>query len=302
VTEEMVVGVIVTYYPSVGPLSDLLSALQPQVDSVVVVDNGSPESFKVWLSERVDTSVQGVFLDENRGIAAAQNVGVRWARERYASHVLLLDQDSLPASDMVARLLDAAGRMAARGHKVAAVGPRFLDERRQNPPPFTQVRGVRVRRQNCDDASSVVPVDCLIASGCLIPTPVLDVVGMMQEDLFIDYVDIEWGLRAKQHGFESFGVCAAQMGHDLGDEPIRFVGRAFPARSPLRHYYILRNAVWLYGHASFPLNWKLADGWRLLLKYVFYSLFARPRLTHLRMMTLGIWDGLNSRLGRLDTK
>lgn len=299
--EEKVVGVIVTYHPSISSLSDLLSALQTQLDSVVVVDNGSPESFKTWLAGRLDTRVEGVFLGENRGIAAAQNLGIRRARERGASHVLLLDQDSLPAPDMVAKLLEVARQMAACAHKVAAVGPRFLDERRKSPPPFIQVRGVQLRRQNCDDATSVVPVDYLIASGCLIPVSVFDVVGLMQEELFIDYVDIEWGLRAKQQGFDSFGVCSAYMRHDLGDEPIRLAGLAFPVRSALRHYYIVRNAVWLYSHASFSLKWKLADGWRLLLKYVFYSLFAHPRFTHLRMMTLGIWHGLNGQLGRLDT-
>lgn len=299
--EEKVVGVVVTYHPSIGPLSDLMSALQPQLDSVVVVDNGSPESFKTWLTGRLDARLEGIFLGENRGIAAAQNFGIRRARERGASHVLLLDQDSLPAPDMVARLLEVVRQMAACARKVAAVGPRFLDERRQNPPPFIRVRGVQLRRQNCDDATSVVPVDYLIASGCLIPVPVFDVVGLMREELFIDYVDIEWGLRAKQQGFDSFGVCSAHMRHDLGDEPIRLAGIVFPVRSALRHYYIVRNAVWLYSHATFPLNWKLADGWRLLLKYVFYSLFAHPQLTHLRMMTLGILHGLNGRLGRLDT-
>lgn len=295
-----VVGVIITYYPSIEPLSNLLFALLAQVDSVVVVDNGSPETFRAWLSDQESLHVHGICLGENRGIAAAHNIGIRWAMERGADYVLLFDQDSLPAQDMVSRLYEAARRMSADGHKVAAVGPRYMDSRQRNPPPFIQIRGIRVCRQSCDDASGIVPVDYLIASGSLIPISTLSEVGLMQEELFIDYVDIEWGLRAKQLGFIALGVCAARMGHDLGDEPIRFAGHAFPARSPLRHYYMFRNAVWLYGHATLPANWKLVDGWRLLLKYVFYSFFARPRLTHVRMMTLGIWHGLMGRMGKLD--
>ena len=296
---EKVVGVIVAYHPSLDRLNDLLLVLRPQVDAVVVVDNGSPESFRTWLSGRMGANVQGIFLEQNFGIAAAQNTGIRWARVHGATHVLLLDQDSWPAVDMVAKLLDAA-RKKAGAYKVAAVGPRFLDERRQNPPPFTRVQGVRIRRQNCDDVSSVVPVDYLIASGCLIPMSVLDKVGDMRDELFIDYVDIEWGLRAHHHGFQSYGVCSAHMQHSLGDHPIPFFGKSIPVHSPLRHYFHFRNAMLLYKEPWVPLNWKLVDGLRLCFKYVFYSLFAKPRMSHWHMMTLGIWHGLVGKAGKFE--
>lgn len=298
--EEKVVGVIVTYHPHIERLSDLLSTLHSQVHLVVVVDNGSGGNFKTWLSKHLSRQVYSVFLDENRGIAAAQNLGVRWAKERSASHVLLLDQDSLPASDMVARLLKAVSDVTTSACKIAAAGPRFQDGRHHIRAPFSQIRGMRIIRGKCDDVSSIVKVDYLIASGCLVPASVFDAVGMMREDFFIDYVDIEWGLRAKQHGFELLGVCSARMGHNLGEEPIKLAGRAFPVRDPIRHYYLFRNAIWLYCHLPVPVNWKLVDGWRLLMKYVFYMLFARPRLAHLQMMTMGILHGVRGRLGKLD--
>jgi rhamnosyltransferase len=143
----------------------------------------------------------------------------------------------------------------------------------------------------------VVEVDYLIASGSLIPLATLNAVGAMAEDLFIDYVDIEWGLRARGLGFRSYGVCAARMEHNLGEAPIRILGHSVPLHSPLRHYYHFRNAVWLYLNGNMPLHWKCADGWRLVLKYGFYTLFARPRLAHVRMMSRGILDGLRGRLG-----
>lgn len=57
--------------------------------------------------------------------------------------------------------------------------------------------------------------------------------------------------------------------------------------------------VLLYKEPWVPLNWKLVDGWRLCLKYVFYSLFAKPRMAHWRMMTLGVWHGLAGKAGKL---
>lgn len=297
---SQVVAIVISYYPDIAVLRQLISALSKQAVSAVVVDNGSPPATRLAFSDLTSPGVEWLSLMHNCGIAAAQNVGIAWARSRGATHVLLLDQDSEPAPQMVARLLEAAETMAAQGHRVAAIGPRYLDERRNNPPPFIRIRGLRVMRSQCATPDAVLPVDYLIASGCLIPIATLDAVGGMREDLFIDYVDIEWGLRARQLGYQSFGACAAKMRHSLGEAPLSFLGLKVPLHSPLRHYYLCRNAVLLYRQRWIPLQWKLADGYRLLLKYVFYSLFARPRMAHLRMMSFGIWHGLKGFSGSWD--
>lgn len=293
-----VVAVIVSYQPQLEGLGALLDALVPQVNSVVVVDNGSEDHFGDWLEKYYTHSIHGIFLGSNIGVAAAQNVGIDWARRQGTDYVVLFDQDSLPAPDMVRCLVEAVQVKQAAGCKVAAVGPRYMDERQNNPPPFIRVQGLKLLRQVCDKSNSIVDVDYLISSGCLIPMSTLDAVGVMREWLFIDYVDIEWGLRARHHGFQSYGVCSAHMQHSLGDHPIEFFGKNIPLHSPLRHYYHFRNAVFLYKEPWVPLNWKLVDGWRLCLKYVFYSLFAKPRMAHLRMMTLGVWHGLVRKIGK----
>jgi rhamnosyltransferase len=294
-------AVVVTYMPDLKMLDLLLKSLMPQVSGVVVVDNGSSESVLAWLKAyHATVSLVVIPLYGNKGIAAAQNVGIEHAKTQQADYVILFDHDSNPASDMVAKLLAVAKAKAATGVEVAAVGARYLDERHDNPPPFIQVVGLKVKRQVCSCGESVVDVSYLIASGCLMPMRALRAVGNMREDFFIDYVDIEWGLRARNMGFHSFGVCAARMSHDLGDEPFEFFGHKFPRHSALRHYYHCRNAVWMYRQSWLPLHWKLADGWRLLLKYGFYTLFAKPRHQHWWMMTKGIWHGLTGRMGKLN--
>lgn len=293
-----VVAVVVTYQPAQEVLEQLLVALVPQVTSVVVVDNGSHPDLAAWNCVRDASAVELLRLDENQGVATAQNIGIKWARNRKARFVLLMDQDSIPAKDMVETLFAALTKQPAP----AAAGPRYLDERQNNPPPFLRVHGLRLERCVCSTEEFVTPVDYLVSSGCLIPMPVLDTIGGMREDLFIDYVDIEWGLRARHYGFQNYGVCAAHMQHSLGDNPIAFFGKKIPLHSPLRHYYHFRNAVFLYREAWVPLNWKLVDGSRLCLKYVFYALFAKPRLSHWRMMTLGVWHGLMGKRGRLEVR
>lgn len=289
-----VVAVVVTHQPNLEILGSLLDALVPQVTSVVCVDNGSTSDLAGWNSRRKIRALEVVLLGENRGIAAAQNIGIEWARNHEAEFVLLMDQDSIPLPDMVEKLIFAIAKRKSQ----AISGPRYLDKRQKNPPPFIRVRGLRLERCICAEEQSVVPVDYLISSGCLIPMCVFDKVGGMRDDFFIDYVDIEWGLRARRHGFQSYGVCSAHMEHSLGEDPIKFFGKVIPLHTPLRHYYHFRNAVLLYKEPWVALSWKVVDGSRLCLKYLFYSLFAKPRLTHWRMMTLGIWHGCLGKAGK----
>lgn len=294
-----VVAVVVTYQPEDSSLIPLLDSLKEQVSHVVVVDNGSTRDMASVLAGRLGQQLVLLQLGENLGIAAAQNRGISWARQAEATHVVLFDHDSKPESDMVEKLLRCEQFLNANNHRVASIGPRYLDDRQSNPPPFIRVKGRKLVRCMVPEIGDAVSVDYLIASGCLIPMPVFGVVGDMAEALFIDYVDIEWGQRARSMGYENFGCFSAKMAHSLGDEPIRFLGTAYPARSPLRHYYMFRNAVLLYRMGHISLAWKWADGLRGILRFGFYVLFAKPRLQHLKMMVRGVIDGLRGRSGKL---
>jgi rhamnosyltransferase len=294
-----VFAIIVTYNPDLDVLDTLVRCLLPQVGGAIIVDNRSESDVLEWHRKLQHEHLQFAATGENLGIAAAQNIGLAEARRWGAEFVLLSDQDSQPAADMVLQLRNAALGLASQGAKVAAVGPNYLDVR-QNNPPFVRVNGLRVQWLTCSSKDSVLEVDYVIASGCLIPMQSVDAVGEMREEMFIDYVDVEWALRARRRGYRSYGVCAATMTHKHGDSPIPFMGKRYPSHSPVRHYYHFRNAIWLYKQRYVPLHWKMADGIHLVRKYFFYCLFAKPRFSHCRMMTIGLLDGIRSRLGRLE--
>lgn len=289
-------AVIVSYKPELELLETLIRALVGQVQSIVLIDNGSSVDLLRWSTERqIHMHFELQLLGENRGVAAAHNIGIQWARERGCQYVLLMDQDSIPAPDMVALLLAAMVDLAAP----AAVGPRLTLDRAHAPAPFVRTRGWQLVPVRCADDADVVEVDYLISSGCLIPLSVIDQVGPMRDDYFIDYVDIEWGLRARHHGLRSFGVCAAAMQHRLGDAPQRIFGRSIGSHSPIRHYYFVRNALLLYRAPWLDLRWKLVDGWRLFQRIIVYALLVRPHVRNFSMVTLGVFHGLAGKSGKL---
>jgi rhamnosyltransferase len=291
-------AIVVAYHPHISRISALLKSVQQQTACCFLVNNGSTQDLLPQLSAHgVEIHrVEMLDMGGNRGLGAAQNAGIAAARLAGATHALILDQDSIPAPDMVEQLMQALSAFP----DAAAAGPRYMDPRTQSRSPFVRLRGLRMERCVCEKNDSILPVDFLISSGCLIPMTVLEQVGGMRDSLFIDYVDVEWGLRARRQGFQCYGVCAARMQHTLGDRRIELFGRAIAEHNPQRHYYLVRNALLLYRESWIPLNWKLADAWGLLLKYGFYTVFSKPRFEHFRMMNLGILHGLQGRSGKLN--
>lgn len=275
-----VCGVIVAYQPDEPRLAEAIARTADQVDALVVVDNGS-----------IDLSgIDVIRPGRNVGLAAAQNLGIAWAREHGHTHVLLLDQDSWPEPGMVSRLLESVGK------GVAAAGPRHRDPRTGTYAPFIRVRFPLSRK--LDVETGTVQTDFLISSGSLIALDVLNVVGEMDASLFIDNVDLDWCFRAADLGLELRGVAEARMDHRIGDRRSRVLGVGRVAHHPpVRLYFIMRNRVALYRRGATPLAWIAQDIPRVALKLVTFGLLLGPRWANVRHMVRGLFDGLRGDLG-----
>lgn len=298
-----VCAVVVSYQPDPAALAALVEAISGQVGAVVLVDNASDGDWQESLAA-VLVSRGGALLQQtsNIGLAAAQNAGIAWARSKGFAHVLLLDQDSDPDAGMVAALLHALHALSSAA-SVAAVGPRFHDLREDRDAPFVRVRFPLNRKLWCGTSTQTVACDFLISSGTLIPMAVLDQVGVMDADLFIDNIDMEWGFRAIARGFSLHGVCAATMHHRLGD-----ARRELPlglgqivVHGPSRLYYMMRNRVRLYRLPHTPRRWIAQDLPRVFVKLLLFGVFIAPRRRNLRAMLRGLGDGLRGRHGESTT-
>lgn len=298
----MLAAIIVTHAPSLAVLQRLLELISGQVQAVIVVDNGSPQTVTNWLRANLQ---QLILLPDNQGLATAQNQGIEQARSLGASHVLLLDQDSEPATLMVAELLAAWRQLQAPppakgqppAQPIALIAPQVIDRRRQQPLPYFRAGRRRLEPVHCGEGSQILPIHTAIASGSLIPLSAIDAVGPLRDELFIDLVDIDWCWRAHHQGLRAFGACRARLQHHLGDQPRRILGRDITIHSPERTYYFIRNALWLSRSQPFPWAWKLAILFQIGRRALFLILFAAPRLNYARWTLRACRDALRGRLG-----
>ncbi len=279
-----VCAAVVVYHPNISVLAMLLSAIAQQVDHIVLVANdGAPWSCPI--PENATIARQS----KNLGLGAAYNLAAEWAQQRGATHLLLLDQDSVPAPGMIAALLEAFKQPGP----VAAAGPLWRDSRTAEDGFFIRLTrwGVRKYRPAADE---IAPVDFLISSGSLVSFNALADVGPFDEKLFIEHVDTDWALRARAQGYRLYGVASARLDHGFGEATLtaRALGlrHQFFLYPPVRNYYLVRNSIALWRRPYAPWQWVWHDVCRTVVLMLFYVLFVPPRLKRLRCIAQAIRD------------
>ncbi|WRS30224.1 glycosyltransferase family 2 protein [Actinomycetaceae bacterium MB13-C1-2] len=296
---SLVSVVVVTFNPNPVALKRLLTALRPQVNSAIVVDNGSSNQATIRdLAKEYGATL--ICSEENIGIAAAQNVGIEHALRNGADHVLLSDQDSVPAPNMVQQLMQCLGEQSSLPHSrpVAAIGPVPVDERGNRGDALVySFTTWGPKRREIPEPGDVLEVPFVLASGCLIPRAALIDVGPMNEGLFIDHVDLAWCLRAIQKGYRVLACGDARLTHELGEETTRLPGgREVHVQSPMRAYFMVRNTLLLMRAPFMPLKWKLGYI-PYLTKYIGFYTLAPGRERRVPQMVEGLWDGITGKTG-----
>jgi rhamnosyltransferase len=299
-----VAAIIVTYNPNIETLERLISVLIADRIYTVVVDNGGGRA--ITPQQLVDYGVKLVDLGGNQGIGAAINVGIAEARKAGATHVVTFDQDSNPSPGMVGILIAEFDRQERQGAKIGAVGPVLVDKR-QNPPlvhPFVRLGVFGSGHRYCASDGDLIAVDTLITSGCLTSLDVLNLVGLMNPDYFVDYTDVEWSFRAKSKGFLLLGVCRAQMTHELGHGRARSIfGINLFEYSSIRRYYFARNTIAVACLRYVSMRWKVRLILGLIVRCLTLPWAPRAESKSLRiesrMQFRGILDGVRGVRGAL---
>ena len=288
-------AVIVIYNPDIETLQACIRSLFGQCFEVFIVDNGSFNVSDINLD--VYDNVHLVSLRNNFGIGHAQNAGIQPALRGGAEYILLSDQDTIYPLNYVNDMIACLEKLKT-SDEVGAVCPNFFDVNRSELCPMiidADFLGFKLKT-----ATSGLHKVCFAnASGMIIPAQVFSDVGLMREDLFIDCVDTEWCTRADHHDYSI--VCNADMviTHSLGDRSINVLGRVITQHSPLRHYYLARNSMYLALYSKhLTHNKRFFFLFRAFKRVVGHSFFSVPRLENLRMGLLGLWHGLIGRLGK----
>lgn len=238
----------------------------------------------------VDNSVQAIPLSgnlvyiplfANMGIAHAQNKGVKEAIRRGFRYFVFFDQDSRFDEQYVSSIYHEYQKIQSNDPHIATLGPLLIDSK-TGQEYLSSV-----------PHSKMYDIDThIISSGSIVEKATFDVVGLYEEDLFIDLVDSEWCWRAKTFGLNTYMTRRVKLYHSMGKRYWRFGRFAIRLSSPNRYYYQYRNMILMLRRDYAPFRWKYKTGLRSLLDLCMVPIISSEGKQILIHMIKGIRDGI----------
>lgn len=272
----MEIAGIVLYNPDREKLRANIQAVISQVDWLVLVDNGSC-NYRLIFDEFQDDKIAWIRHDENLGIARALNDIVLFAREKGASWVLSLDQDSVVSSNIIEKYEESIV-----GNNIGMICCCIMDRNLAN--------------YNFQITNTIRVVQSCISSGCYINIRAWERVGGYYEPLFIDQVDFDMCYLLNENGYKIVRNESVYISHEVGhSREIKFLGKADMVTNhpPIRYYYLFRNYIVVarrHGH------W-LHFFYKMFRRLLIINIYEQKRSEKNQMILWGLYDAITFKLG-----
>ena len=284
-TRENTAAVVVLYFPD-GDLFSRMHRVLAQVGRLIVIANDRVGK------QRLDHSYSEVttYIENSRndGLAAALNQGLLQARQQGFAWCLLLDQDTLVDENLMRGLASTFDAFPMR-ERIGLLVPNY-----RSPGGGRTAYRTDVVWQTVATA---------VTSGSLVPLAVIDRVGGMLEQFFIESIDLEFCLRAGAVGLLVVASGQPLMTHGAGNaEERRFLGRKVLVshHPPWRCFLQYRNLTWTMRRYFLSDPWWVAKSTCAMIKRIILVLvFEKYRYTKLKALFRGMAFGIS---GNLDNK
>jgi len=256
------VAIIVLNWNNYADTKECLKSLEnvtyPDYE-IAIVDNGSTDG-SVTRLEVEFPQYKFIKSEENLGFAGGNNVGIKYALERAANYVLLLNNDTIVSPDFLTEMVKIAeedetvglvgGKIYRYGtHDIHHAGGRLVLWRGTG----YSFRGDKAARNGVRNVNFII--GCLM----LIKSKMIEDIGLLDEHYFFGGEDVEYCWRAKKVGWQIKVNLDAEIWHKVSSS-------AGGEGSPLLFYYNTRNRLYFAP--------KLGIKDRMLF-YIFFSL-TRP--------------------------
>lgn len=213
---------------------------------VILIDNGSAEKPPEIGGQFSNLKITQVFNEQNLGFAGGNNQGIKMALAQGVEYILLLNNDTLVEPDFLTRMVEVANK---GGQHIGIVGPLmyFYDSRAATGAKLIWSAGGKVAANykgeligyNQPDSGQFkkpVHVDYISGTCLLIKKAVIEKIGLISEDYFLYYEDVDWCTRARATGYECLLVPEARIYHKVSKSTQEF-------SYPYIYYHVRNNLL-----------------------------------------------------------
>ena len=239
----------VTAYCDKNALDACLQGIGNQsypVDRVFILDN-SPEPLSISDVSCLPLTVKNA--PKNLGIAFGISEALDFAIKKEYDFLWMFDQDSITSPDCLEKLIITFDEKSSERYlPIGIISPTPIDSRTGNIIQPAIFKNDHFEGFLVDNAKSPYLCDSPITSGSLLAVHTANSVAPPDIRLFIDGIDLDYGLRLKNADYQNIVVPNAMLQHTFGT-PVKLslfgTRKIFQRYSALRYYYICRNHTYL---------------------------------------------------------
>jgi GT2 family glycosyltransferase len=255
---------------------------------VIVIDNNSQGNDAAMLESRFEHYAKVVAADENYGFAGGSNIGIRLALENLdAAYILLLNNDTVVDTDFLTEMV----KVAKTDNNIGLTGSLVLEDSgkvQYAGQDISWCGGALFQRRAELSEDMVVDAGFVPGSCMLIRREVLEEVGLLSVEYFLECEDTDYCIRVSRSGFRIVCVRTAKVWHKVSRS-------VYKVSSLFVRYYARNRIVVRAKYASlsqflcFLLNFMFVQAWI----YLFLYLVRWRRLDIVSSFFTGVWEGFS---------
>ena len=178
---------------------------------VVLVDNNSTDG-SLELAKANFSKINFIKNEENLGFATGNNIGIRFALERMADFVLVLNNDTEVDKDFLTKLVSVAQLDETIGLLSPVI---FNGQTKQIWFSGGKINWLKMRTEhiNIVQTEDYYPSSFITGCSMLVRSAVFKKIGLFDEDFFLYWEDADFSFRANKAGFKNMVVSASWVYH-----------------------------------------------------------------------------------------
>lgn len=191
-------------------IGSLHGSIYPNLE-IVIVDNASTDG-SLAIAKKKYPNIHYIVNSKNIGFSAGNNIGIRFALEKFADYVFLLNNDARISKKGIEELV----AFAEKKHQTGIVNPLILSyDGSRTWFSGGKIHWLSMKTTHAKSHRRNDPNPIGYATGCamLIKKNVFKKIGLFDEDYFLYYEDADFSQRALRSGFDIFLVPKAKAFH-----------------------------------------------------------------------------------------
>jgi len=291
--KDTICAVIVSYNSPENLEACVHSSLN-QVDKIIVIDNSSNLFLRRDMnSSNYPNKVSFIFNETNKGLGVALNQGIQYSLHNNYTWTLLLDQDSIPAENMIHEMIHSYENLDSKTkEETALIVPAVFDLHFKKILPAVVMTNLMNKKLKNPKNDSFVHFH--ITSGTLIKNEVIPNIGLMNENFFIDFIDFDYCFRVLNNNLRILLSKEALLYHSLAEHKQKFFFH-FREHNHTRVYYQTRNRLFtLCKYGGKYKSFLYSESCRLISKFLKILFLESDKTKKIEMYLKGIIDFMRS--------